>query len=125
MSSKRSKAKRNKGTTLEEHNEGTTLLPGRRPCLCEASKHQLVANCLNCGRIVCAQEGTGSCFTCGQTVMTREQRQELKIQQNIKQLAIDELLSAAESKPMVSTGLKDIAASFEAHRNLEKAIGHK
>lgn len=32
------------------------LLPGRNECVCEASVHELICNCLNCGRIVCEQE---------------------------------------------------------------------
>lgn len=41
---------------------------GRHKCDCEASVHELICNCLNCGRIVCEQENVGSCFTCGRTV---------------------------------------------------------
>lgn len=29
----------------------------RKSCECQASKHKLIANCLKCGRIVCAEEG--------------------------------------------------------------------
>ncbi|KAH7961261.1 hypothetical protein HPB52_006391 [Rhipicephalus sanguineus] len=41
------------------------LLPGRHPCECQAHRHALINNCLRCGRIVCRQEGSGPCFTCG------------------------------------------------------------
>ncbi|MEN2498674.1 MAG: Activating signal cointegrator 1, variant 2, partial [Marteilia pararefringens] len=47
---------------------------GRHICNCEASYHRLVSNCLNCGRIVCTQEGIGNCFTCGQYVSSIEER---------------------------------------------------
>lgn len=47
---------------------GELLLPGRHVCNCEATKHALINNCLNCGRIVCEQEGAGPCFTCGELV---------------------------------------------------------
>ncbi|CAH8451384.1 unnamed protein product [Heterobilharzia americana] len=51
-----------------------SLLPGRHPCQCLATKHQLVNNCVNCGRIVCAQEGSGPCYYCGSLVCTREEQ---------------------------------------------------
>lgn len=40
----------------------------RRICDCEATKHPLVNNCINCGRIVCLSEGPGPCFFCDQMV---------------------------------------------------------
>jgi hypothetical protein len=40
----------------------------RCPCNCEATKHPLVNNCLNCGRVVCLSEGPGPCFFCGNIV---------------------------------------------------------
>jgi hypothetical protein len=33
-----------------------------------AQKHELINNCLNCGKIVCAQEGEGNCLYCGNKV---------------------------------------------------------
>jgi hypothetical protein len=51
------------------------LLPGRRFCECLASKHALVNNCLQCGRVVCEQEGIGPCLHCGACVVTSEQQQ--------------------------------------------------
>ncbi|KAJ1615813.1 hypothetical protein T492DRAFT_851309 [Pavlovales sp. CCMP2436] len=41
------------------------LLPGRRPCGCNASRHELLYNCLSCGNIVCMQQGPGDCLSCG------------------------------------------------------------
>lgn len=43
-------------------------LQGRHPCQCMCTHHNLVHNCTNCGRIVCEQEGSGPCFTCGELV---------------------------------------------------------
>ncbi|XP_052860684.1 activating signal cointegrator 1 isoform X2 [Anopheles cruzii] len=43
---------------------------GRHYCDCQATKHRLINNCLNCGRIVCEQEGSGSCLFCGLLVCT-------------------------------------------------------
>ena len=48
---------------------------GRHPCNCQARIHQLVRNCLICGRIVCEQEGSGPCFHCGNLVCTRKERE--------------------------------------------------
>lgn len=36
----------------------TTRLPGRHWCQCLAQKHDLVNNCVKCGRIVCSQVRT-------------------------------------------------------------------
>ena len=44
------------------------LLPGRRACECQATRHRLVGNCLACGRVVCQQEGPGPCLFCGALV---------------------------------------------------------
>ncbi|KAG5447719.1 Activating signal cointegrator 1 [Clonorchis sinensis] len=56
-----------------------SLLPGRHPCQCLATKHQLVSNCTNCGRIVCAQEGSGPCFFCGNLVCSKEERDKIAL----------------------------------------------
>ena len=45
--------------------ENVMILPGRNPCRCQAQKHELINNCLKCGRIVCKQEGSGPCLFCG------------------------------------------------------------
>jgi hypothetical protein len=37
-------------------------------CECQASKHSLVRNCLECGRVICAQEGPGPCLFCIENV---------------------------------------------------------
>ncbi|TGZ65403.1 hypothetical protein CRM22_005883 [Opisthorchis felineus] len=56
-----------------------SLLPGRHPCQCLATKHQLVSNCTNCGRIICAQEGSGPCFFCGNLVCPKEERDKIAL----------------------------------------------
>lgn len=50
----------------------------RRPCDCEAQIHDLLENCLNCGRLTCVAEGPGKCFFCGNLVVDQEQRERLK-----------------------------------------------
>ncbi len=41
------------------------LVPGRQLCYCQCTRHKLVNNCVNCGKIVCEQEGEGPCLFCG------------------------------------------------------------
>lgn len=48
-------------------------LKGRHLCNCEASKHKLINNCMQCGRIVCEQEGSGPCLFCGNLVCTEDE----------------------------------------------------
>ena len=64
---KRSKAKKVGGSGISDLLEDLdrVTVPGRRPCECQATRHDLVANCLSCGRVVCAQEGEGPCLYCG------------------------------------------------------------
>ncbi|QDZ19187.1 zf-C2HC5 domain-containing protein [Chloropicon primus] len=45
------------------------LMPFRKHCNCHATRHDLLANCLSCGRIVCTQEGEGPCLFCGALVV--------------------------------------------------------
>ncbi|KAG5683525.1 hypothetical protein PVAND_012799 [Polypedilum vanderplanki] len=49
------------------------MLKGRVKCDCQASKHKLINNCLQCGRIVCEQEGSGACLFCGNFVCSEEE----------------------------------------------------
>lgn len=50
-----------------QHSEMTAGLVklGEHECGCFATAHKLRANCLNCGRIICEQEGVDSCYHCG------------------------------------------------------------
>lgn len=49
------------------------LLKGRHMCNCQAAKHTLINNCVQCGRIVCEQEGSGPCLFCGNLVCTEDE----------------------------------------------------
>ena len=44
---------------------GRALREGRHPCDCNARRHELLCNCLSCGKVICAQEGEGPCLFCG------------------------------------------------------------
>lgn len=59
------------------------FFPGRHKCDCEANRHALINNCLNCGRIVCVQEGSGPCFFCGELVCSPEEQ--VLLRSNTKQ----------------------------------------
>lgn len=110
---------------------------GRHQCLCEASKHSLISNCLACGRIVCEQEGTGECFTCGTFIFNKKEREELldgneATRERIKQMIdagmkLDPFLSQQAKSDKLS--LKQIAASFgsgsSSNTNLDRAVEHK
>ncbi|KAL1375947.1 hypothetical protein pipiens_017176 [Culex pipiens pipiens] len=58
----------------QEGRANVVLLKGRHLCDCQAAKHKLVNNCLQCGRIVCEQEGSGPCLFCGNLVCTEEEQ---------------------------------------------------
>ncbi|KAF5304904.1 hypothetical protein FQR65_LT00788 [Abscondita terminalis] len=65
--------KKFKNVDLETYDFKRGSKEGRQPCNCEARTHTLINNCLKCGRIVCAQEGSGPCFFCNNLVCTNEE----------------------------------------------------
>ncbi|KAL5969710.1 Activating signal cointegrator 1 [Taenia solium] len=71
------------------------LLPGRHPCQCLAIHHHLIGNCTNCGRIVCEQEGSGTCYFCGELVVSPEERKYLQTGTN----AAGKFLAQLKSTP--------------------------
>ena len=44
---------------------------GKKICYCMAREHELVGNCLACGKIVCSIEGRGACLFCGHQVVAK------------------------------------------------------
>lgn len=58
--------------------QGILARKNRRSCDCEAQLHDLLENCLNCGRLSCVEEGPGKCFTCGNIVLNSDQRNRFK-----------------------------------------------
>lgn len=83
----KTKKNRNKHLSDEEAamKELETILSvkNRRPCDCEGQEHDLVANCLGCGRIVCSAEGPGNCLTCGNLVLNKDQKSRLQEHVNL------------------------------------------
>lgn len=49
----------------------------RNPCDCGAQLHDLIENCLTCGRLTCQAEGPGKCLSCGGIVLDESQRAKL------------------------------------------------
>ncbi|KAL3691554.1 hypothetical protein R1sor_005205 [Riccia sorocarpa] len=58
-----------KGVSLAEAAQGQVIFKRSGPCNCQCTRHNLVNNCLSCGRIVCEQEGEGPCTFCGALVL--------------------------------------------------------
>ncbi|CAL1540526.1 unnamed protein product [Lymnaea stagnalis] len=101
-------------------------LPGRHICECQAAKHKLINNCIQCGRVVCEQEGAGPCVFCGalvctpedQTVIDRGSRKGEKLRQHLMK----------GGGPTVN-GLESLSKIHDASRNtkegFEKALQHR
>uniref|UniRef100_A0A8C4QG95 ASCH domain-containing protein n=1 Tax=Eptatretus burgeri TaxID=7764 RepID=A0A8C4QG95_EPTBU len=76
----------------------TVLLPGRHSCDCLAQKHALINNCMECGRIVCRQEGSGPCLFCGNLVCTQEEMEVLSHNSNKSEKLRRKLLGNDEDR---------------------------
>ncbi|KAF7072762.1 hypothetical protein CFC21_077850 [Triticum aestivum] len=63
------KKKGGKAISLAEAAKGSIVFKQGKPCSCQARLHNLVSNCLSCGKIVCEQEGEGPCSFCGSLVL--------------------------------------------------------
>lgn len=52
---------------LQINSDVAFLAPGRHPCkwVGNGTEYKLVGNCLDCGKILCDQEGEGPCLVCG------------------------------------------------------------
>lgn len=116
-----SQKKKNKFVNLyakEGQDKLAIILPGRHPCDCLAQKHNLINNCISCGRIVCEQEGSGPCLFCGILVCTMEEQEILQRDSNKSQKL---------RKKLMGDGDRDYLPHQEARMNagLEKALQHK
>lgn len=88
---------------------------------------------MSCGRIVCEQERTGPCFTCGTYVFTKEDRTLLLSGSNEAKEKLEELNKSGAVLDFIdqvdfsnkATSLKDIAASIKNNSGLNKAIENK
>lgn len=69
----------------------------RKTCDCEAQVHDLLENCLNCGRLSCIAEGPGKCFTCGNLILEASQRDHFKKYIDMMQVTIPQTNNATTS----------------------------
>merc|ERR1719193_274815 len=99
-------------------NDVQVQLPGRHACDCQAVKHKLINNCLSCGRVVCAQEGSGECFFCGNIVLTKAEQEAKRVS---RQTAAQQKRLAWESRSLYKSNKKDDDSSITD----EKAIENK
>jgi ribosomal protein S15P/S13E len=83
------------------------MLKGRVKCDCQATKHKLINNCLECGRIVCDQEGSGNCMFCGNLVCTEEE------------------LNLINSQTKKGDHLKKTLTTEKRQRGLEEAVAQR
>lgn len=64
--------KRKKNYEVLPHHYKNIILKGNRLCNCNKSKHPFVGNCLNCGKIMCLQEGDEKCIVCGTDIISNK-----------------------------------------------------
>lgn len=91
------------------------LLPGRHPCQCLGQKHKLVNNCVECGRIVCVQEGAGPCVFCGNLVCSPE---------DMEIISRDSKKSKKLHEKLISQTADDVEV-MEIDDSLQKAVERK
>ena len=65
--------KRKKNFVVLDRHYQNRLEPGIKPCFCMSTRHPLVGNCLECGRIHCLQEGDKNCIECGAKLVTKKE----------------------------------------------------
>ncbi|XP_056428631.1 activating signal cointegrator 1 [Hyla sarda] len=122
LSSSKKKQKYVNLYTKEGQDRLAVLIPGRYSCECLAQKHKLINNCMNCGRIVCEQEGSGPCLFCGNLVCTKEEQDILLRDSNKSQKLRKKLLGGAET-----SGKTDLLPHQEMRLKvgLERAMQHR
>lgn len=69
----------------------------RRSCDCEAQVHDLLENCLNCGRLTCTAEGPGKCLSCGSLILEPHQRERLQKHIDVAQSALPDKSTPSSS----------------------------
>ncbi|NXO29102.1 TRIP4 protein, partial [Cisticola juncidis] len=113
--------------TREGQDRLAVLIPGRHACECLGQKHKLINNCLECGRIVCEQEGSGPCLFCGALVCTKEEQDILQRDSNKSQKLLKKLMAGAENSGNLDAISRDLLPHQEARlrSGLEKAVKHK
>ncbi|GAU38742.1 hypothetical protein TSUD_208530 [Trifolium subterraneum] len=98
VSSRKKKAM--KTISLAEAAKGSIVFQQGRPCVCQARRHNLVSNCLSCGKIVCEQEGEGPCNFCGALVL-KEGSSYAGLEESLPPLSETEAAAEAYAKRLV------------------------
>lgn len=96
----RSKRKQDEDDEKSALKELQTILTkkNRTPCDCGAQQHELVENCMTCGRLTCEAEGPGKCLSCGSIILDAEQRAKLS-----KYIDIEQSTPSSSSSNRAST----------------------
>ena len=79
--------KRKKNFVILDRHYQNRLEPGIKECFCMSTRHPLVGNCLECGRIHCLQEGDKKCISCGAPLILKPEylkQMELMKDNNLK-----------------------------------------
>ena len=79
--------KRKKNFVVLDRHYQNRLEPGIKECFCMSTRHPLVGNCLECGRIHCLQEGDKKCIACGAPLILKPEyikQMELMKDNNLK-----------------------------------------
>ena len=79
--------KRKKNFVVLDRHYQNRLEPGIKECFCMSTRHPLVGNCLECGRIHCLQEGDKNCIACGAPLILKPEyikQMELMKDNNLK-----------------------------------------
>ena len=64
--------KRKKNFVVLDRHYQNKLEPGIKECFCMSTRHPLVGNCIECGRIHCLQEGDKNCINCGAKLIAKK-----------------------------------------------------
>jgi hypothetical protein len=78
---------RKKQFEILDHHYMNKIEKGNKICFCMSSKHPLVGNCLECGRIQCLQEGDSECIVCGASLVKKDE--------HLKQCSVDKEMKKA------------------------------
>ena len=84
--------KRKKNYVVLDRHYQNRLEPGIKECFCMSTRHPLVGNCLECGRIHCLQEGDKKCIACGAPLILKDEylkQMELMKNNNLKNANIN------------------------------------
>ncbi|ESO92590.1 hypothetical protein LOTGIDRAFT_162501 [Lottia gigantea] len=102
-------------------------LSGRHVCECQAAKHKLISNCLKCGRVVCAQEGSGPCLFCGNLVCTKSEFDILSKNNKQSDKLRSQLMGNLDALSLAGQSIyQDISGDIKAiEEGAEKAKKHK